>query len=251
MNARFSNFVAFGEKKLLVIVFMLKQLFVFEKRATNFIRRYKIAYFYVKIVRWILTTNFTKIPFIKKVYLKYKEATRLEVYQTNTLQLSESVVAIGAFDGVHRGHQAVIQEMIHKSQLKKVPSVVYTFDPPPRAYFQGAQVLTKREKKIQLMERLGVDYLVIADFNEGYLERVANDFIEELSELTPKQIVVGDDFRFGHNRSGDLTLLKKHFPVEPLRLICNQDGEKISSTRIRQLLIEGKRRQAVSLLGWT
>ena len=188
---------------------------------------------------------------MKKVYLKYKEATRLEVYQTNTLQLSESVVAIGAFDGVHRGHQAVIQEMIHKSQLKKVPSVVYTFDPPPRAYFQGAQVLTKREKKIQLIERLGVDYLVIADFNEGYLERVANDFIEELSELTPKQIVVGDDFRFGHNRSGNLTLLKKHFPVEPLRLICNQDGEKISSTRIRQLLIEGKRRQAVSLLGWT
>ena len=62
------------------------------------------------------------------------------------------------------------------------------------------------------MERLGVDYLVIADFNEGYLERVANDFIEELSELTPKQIVVGDDFRFGHNRSGDLTLLKKIFP---------------------------------------
>lgn len=175
----------------------------------------------------------------------------LEVHQTDSLQLPRSVVAIGAFDGVHRGHQAVLREMVKNSHLEGVQNVVYTFYPPPRSYFQGAQVLTTPEKKIQLISDLGVEHIVLAKFNEKYLQRTAEDFIEELSLLNPVRIFVGDDFRFGHKRVGDVHLLKEHFPVQSINPICSMDGEKISSTRIRELILRGKREQAAPLLGWT
>ncbi|WHY85769.1 FAD synthetase family protein [Neobacillus novalis] len=175
----------------------------------------------------------------------------MKVHQTDSLTLSGSVVAIGAFDGVHRGHQAVLREMVRTSQSAGVPSVVYTFNPPPRAYFQGAQVLTKPEKKIQLIKSLGVSHIVLAEFNEKYLQRTAADFIKELSQMKPNKVIVGDDFRFGNRRSGDVSLLKEHFPVQLINPICCTEGKRISSTRIRELLIQGKQEQAVPLLGWT
>lgn len=180
-----------------------------------------------------------------------KRGIPLEVHQTDSIQLPGSVVAIGAFDGVHRGHQAVIRRMVKNSHLEGVPSVVYTFDCPPRSYFQGAQVLTNPEKKIQLISDLGVEHIVLAQFNEKYLLRTAEDFIEELSLLNPVKIYVGDDFRFGHKRMGDVRLLKEHFSVQPIHPIRSMDGERISSTRIRELILQGKQEQALPLLGWT
>ena len=174
----------------------------------------------------------------------------MKVHQTNHLQLSESVVAIGAFDGVHRGHQAVLREMVRKSRYEGISSVVYTFYPPPKSYFQGVQILTKPIKKIQLIKDLGVDHLVLVNFNEEYLQRTAHDFIEELSLMNPKGIFVGGDFRFGHQRAGDVQLLKEHFQVEPIHPICGPDGKRISSSRIRQLIRQGKQEKAVALLGW-
>lgn len=180
-----------------------------------------------------------------------KRGNPLEVHQTDSLQLPGSVVAIGAFDGVHRGHQAVIREMVKNSRLEGVPSVVYTFDRSPRSFFQGAQVLTTPEKKIQLMKDLGVNHIVLANFDEQYLQRTADDFIEEVSLLNPVRIFVGDDFRFGHKRTGDVTLLKQHFAVPPIPPVRSMDGERISSTRIRELILQGKQEQALPLLGWT
>ncbi|GIN19519.1 MAG TPA: FAD synthetase [Bacillus bacterium] len=175
----------------------------------------------------------------------------MRVHQNERLTLPGSVVAIGAFDGVHRGHQTVISEMVRTSRLEAVPSVVYTFYPPPRAYFQGAQILTNSDEKIQLLKDLGVDHVVLARFDEAYLQRTADDFIKELSLINPKAVIVGKDFRFGNNRAGNLTSLRGHFPVRSMNSICCAKGERISSTRIRELILQGKKEQALPLLGWT
>ncbi|MDQ0257161.1 riboflavin kinase/FMN adenylyltransferase [Evansella vedderi] len=173
----------------------------------------------------------------------------MKVHQTKQLKLSASVVAIGAFDGIHLGHQAVIRELVKKSHLEGVPSVVYTFYPPPRSYFQGAKILTKPRKKIELIQNLGVDQLVLAEFNEKYLQRTAENFVNELFLLNPKVILVGDDFRFGYKRIGDVQLLKKYFTVQSVEPIYCINGEKISSTKIRELMEQGEYKQVDSLLG--
>ncbi|RST77380.1 FAD synthetase [Siminovitchia acidinfaciens] len=175
----------------------------------------------------------------------------MRVHQTESLTLAGSVAAIGAFDGVHRGHQTVIREMVRKSRSEGVPSVVYTFNPPPRAYFQGAQTLTNPDEKVQLLKDLGVDYVVMAKFDEAYLQRTPNNFIKELSMINPKSVIVGDDFRFGNKRAGDVALLRRHFPVRLMNPVCCAEGERISSTRIRELILQGKQEQALPLLGWT
>lgn len=174
----------------------------------------------------------------------------MRVHQNEGFILSGSVVAIGAFDGVHRGHQTVIREMVKNSRSEGVASVVYTFYPPPRAYFQGAQILTNPNEKLKLLKDLGVDHVVLAKFDEHYLQRTPDDFINELSVMNPRSIIVGDDFRFGYERGGDVSLLKKHFLVNPIHPICCANGERISSSRIRELILQGKQDQALPLLGW-
>lgn len=174
----------------------------------------------------------------------------MSVHQTESLTLPGSVVAIGAFDGVHRGHQTVIREMVKTSRSEGVPSVVYTFYPPPRAYFQGAQILTKSDEKVRLLKGLGVDHVVMAKFDKNYLKRSADNFIRELSTINPKLVLVGDDFKFGHKRAGDVSLLKEYFTVQSIHPICCPEGERISSTRIRELILQGKQEQALPLLGW-
>lgn len=174
----------------------------------------------------------------------------MKVYRAESLTLSGSVVAIGAFDGVHRGHQSVIREMVRKGNLEGVPTVVYTFSPPPRVYFQGARTLTSPEQKLTLLERLGVTHTILAKFDEEYVKRTAMEFVEELSLINPKCMIVGDDFRFGNNRAGDVSLLKSYFNVQSINPICCARGERISSTRIRELIVKGKQEQVLPLLGW-
>nr|WP_174614616.1 FAD synthetase [Virgibacillus ihumii] len=173
----------------------------------------------------------------------------MEIYKAEKLNLSESIIAIGAFDGVHRGHQAVIQEAVRESKKRRIPSVVYTFDPPPRTYFQGAYILTSIEEKIQKFKKLGVDYVIVAQFNESYIKRTPNSFINELKHLSPKNIRVGEDFRFGKNRKGDVALLKNHFFVQTVSEVCCNQGLRISSTRIRNMVFEGDLKKTESLMG--
>lgn len=174
----------------------------------------------------------------------------MKVHITESLILTGSLVAIGAFDGVHRGHQTVIRELVKRSRSEGVPSVVYTFSPPPRSFFQGAQILTGSDKKVQLLKDLGVDHVVLAKFDKHYMRRTVDDFIKELSMINPRAVIVGEGFRFGNRRTGDISLLKEHFIVQPIHPICCPEGERISSTRIRELIIQGKLEQAQPLLGW-
>lgn len=172
----------------------------------------------------------------------------MKIHRSEELSLEAAVIAIGAFDGVHKGHQQVIRQTIRQSKSLNVPSVIYTFDIPPRAYFQGAHILSNIDEKMEKFRTLGVDHTIIATFNAEYLNRSAISFINELKKLNPLQVIVGEDFRFGHKRAGDVHLLRQYFNVKTISPICCANGERISSTRIRKLILEGKTDQAIPFL---
>jgi riboflavin kinase / FMN adenylyltransferase len=166
------------------------------------------------------------------------------------LELPQSIVAIGAFDGVHRGHQTVIKHGVQRGRKLNVPSVVYTFDPPPRVFFQGVRMLTTVEEKLSKIEKLGAKHAIVASFDEVYAKQSADDFIDTLAKLSPVEIMVGGNFRFGKDRQGDVALLEKYFRVRVTKPVCCPKGSPISSTRIRQLISEGEVALSNALLGW-
>lgn len=172
----------------------------------------------------------------------------MQVHHSHNLKLEGSAMAIGAFDGIHKGHQEVIRCTVERAAKLSVPSVIYTFSPSPRVYFQQARILLPYEEKIEKIRELGVDYVVVAKFNREYLNRSAFSFICELKNMNPRHIIVGEDFKFGYKRAGDVNMLRDYFKVETIRPVCCADGERISSTRIRQLISEGKMEQAIPLL---
>lgn len=174
----------------------------------------------------------------------------MQVHRAGDLRLPCSVVTVGTFDGVHRGHQALIRKVTDRSRSAGVPSVVCTFDPPPRAYFRAAVVLTPLPEKLRRLEGLGVDHVVVARFDADYADQPPSSFIDELAALVPREVWVGADFRFGRGRSGDVRTLEENFSTrvfEPLR--C-REGKVVSSSRVRDLLSRGALTQARELLGW-
>ncbi|MGV2939179.1 FAD synthetase [Mesobacillus sp. LC4] len=174
----------------------------------------------------------------------------METHIYSSLELPQSIVAIGAFDGVHRGHQTVIRQAVQRGRKLKVPSVVFTFDPPPRVFFQGARMLTTVDEKVGKIAKLGAKHAVVHRFDEMYASRSAYEFIDCLAKLNPAEIMVGGDFRFGKDRLGDVSLLKKYFKVSVTKPVCCSQGGVISSSRIRQLISEGEIHLSNVLLGW-
>ena len=161
---------------------------------------------------------------------------RLPVFPPRQLSLDASVVAIGAFDGVHRGHQKVIGSAVASARQRGCPSLVYTFDVPPKAFFAGARVITPVAEKMRKIAGLGVSCAVVASFDRAYAARTAEDFMAELALLNPLEIWVGADFRFGAKSAGDVALLASAFTVRVVDAVRCDRGEVISSSRIRQLL---------------
>jgi riboflavin kinase / FMN adenylyltransferase len=174
----------------------------------------------------------------------------MPVHPSDTLKLSASVVTVGSFDGVHRGHQALIRRVLDRAESLEVPSVVYTFDPPPRAYFQGVPVLTPLPEKLRRLEILGVDHVVVAGFDAAQASRSVEGFIEELKALRPEEVWVGLDFRFGRRRAGDVRTLGEVFTTRVFKSVKCREGEIISSSRVRALLARGAVVEARDLLGW-
>ncbi|HDR7824150.1 FAD synthetase [Bacillus cereus group sp. Bce018] len=166
-------------------------------------------------------------------------------------ELTESIVSIGAFDGVHKGHQAVIKNAVEKAKVLKITNVVYTFDPPPRSYFQGAQVLTTIDEKVKRIQNLGVEHVIVIRFDESYITKSASCFIQDIKRLSPVEIFIGQDFRFGKNREGNIELLREQFNLSIVKDVCCDEGERISSTRIRDYVYHGDLQKSSSLLGWS
>ncbi len=170
-----------------------------------------------------------------------------------------SVATIGNFDGVHRGHQAVIAQLREQADALGCSATVITFEPLPHEYFLGDQApgrLTPLREKLVLFDRLGIDQLLCLPFNASLANLSAEDFIQQVlvDGLHIRRLVVGDDFRFGKGRSGDFALLQRAgraqgFEVVDTRTHVCDEGERISSTRIRKALAQGDFLLAEQLLG--
>lgn len=168
------------------------------------------------------------------------------------------VATIGSFDGVHRGHQAIIEQLRQRAREHGVPSVAMIFEPQPHEFFSGerapARLMRFKEKVLALFEA-GVDRVLCLQFNETLRSLSGEAFIQRilLDGLGIKHLVVGDDFRFGCDRSGDYRLLKAAgaeagFSVEDTATVEIR-GARVSSTRIRAALEQGDFELAETLLG--
>ena len=168
------------------------------------------------------------------------------------------VLSIGNFDGIHLGHSAVLSRLLVEAKRLQVPATVLTFEPQPAELFAGdnapARLSRLRDKFVQL-DKLGLERLLCISFTHKFANLSAQDFIEELliKQLDVKFLVVGDDFHFGYQRKGDFKLLKEAgkkygFEVVDTQSLMQQK-QRISSTRIRDLLALGELQQAAQLLG--
>ncbi len=168
------------------------------------------------------------------------------------------VATIGNFDGVHLGHQTVLGQLAEAGARLGLSTVVVIFEPQPQEFFGGAADaprLTRLREKWLALRRYSVDRVLCLSFNKSFAELSAEQFIKRLlvDGLAVKYLVVGDDFRFGYRRTGDYTLLKQAAEQYGFRLVSMHsfevDGERVSSTRIRQALAKGKIRTAEKLIG--
>lgn len=165
---------------------------------------------------------------------------------------------IGNFDGVHRGHQAVIAHLEEQARRLGLPSVVILFEPQPQEFFQGGSAparLSRLREKLQALACTSVDRVLCLRFDPRLAGLSAMEFIERVlvDGLGVRYLAVGDDFRFGKGRAGDYALLERagrerDFTVEPMPTFSN-DGERVSSTRVRDALAAGDLTRAQTLLG--
>lgn len=179
---------------------------------------------------------------------------------------SGCVVTVGTYDGVHTGHRAVIDAVRAKAAQLGVASAVVTFDRHPLSVVRpeaAPMLLTTLDQRLELLEAAGLGYAVVLSFDEERARESARDFVERVLVgcLHARAVVVGEDFRFGHRRAGDVQLLREMgedlgFEVVGLALVPARlapsgpdEAQPVSSTRARALLAAGEVRQAGLLLG--
>jgi FMN adenylyltransferase (EC 2.7.7.2)/riboflavin kinase (EC 2.7.1.26) len=162
---------------------------------------------------------------------------------------TETVIAIGSFDGVHLGHQALLAQLKARAREYRVPSVVYTFDPPTRVLMQGVEFLSTLPEKLDLLRLYGIDETIAVPFTPEFAARPKEAFLADLRAMKPRAVVVGEDFYFGKGRAGSTADLRE-VCADVVSLPMHQlGGDDIKSTRIRALLKEGDVDGAQRLLG--
>lgn len=172
--------------------------------------------------------------------------------------LRHPILAIGVFDGVHLGHQYLLRQALHRARRKQGQAIVMTFFPHPVHVLRPKvphPLLTTLSERLELLEKLGVDVCMVVHFTKKFSRLSPKEFFDRfiLDLVRPKEIFVGDDFRFGYERSGHLEFLKKiggRFGME-VHIVpsLHKDNLDISSSLIRRLIAEGKLREAQKLLG--
>jgi riboflavin kinase/FMN adenylyltransferase len=173
------------------------------------------------------------------------------------LKLDGCALTIGAFDGVHVGHQAMIGAMVEHARRTSLPAVVLTFHPHPLVVLRGprpAFYLTGPEERAQLLGRLGAEIVVTHPFTTAFSRTTAGGFLDLVSEhLAFRDLWVGEDFAFGHQREGNVPFLERAAPQRGFRLHVippvTVDGEVVSSNRVRESLRAGDLVRAARLLG--
>ena len=184
------------------------------------------------------------------------------IEDTNSFsQLQQSCVAtIGKFDGVHLGHQLILDQLKHKAEQLNLPSLVILIEPHPEEFFAGPggdspARLTSLREKMALLESFGIDFVFQLTFDKALSELSAQDYIQDIlvDGLGIACFIVGNDFRFGHKRQGNFSLLRskgKEFGFEVLETASyERNGQRISSTFIREQLAKANFELVEQLLG--
>ena len=169
-----------------------------------------------------------------------------------------AIVTIGNFDGVHKGHRSILKEVSARAKKLNVSTMLICFEPQPKEFFDlyaAPARLTRFREKVDLLADQGIDYVYCVKFDEKARTMTAVEFVRILvEEIGISALFVGDDFRFGFDRSGDFKYLQDvgkshHFDVINMYTISH-DNERVSSTRIRECLAKGDFELAESLLGY-
>lgn len=169
-----------------------------------------------------------------------------------------AVVTVGNFDGVHRGHQAMIAALLEQARALKVPALAFTFDPHPIALLRPEYLpaaLTTTDRKLELLATLGVDATIVYPTDTAFLDLTPRQFFDDilLGRLQVSGMVEGPNFLFGHNRAGNVETLREYCSEKRLPLqvaAAVKVGERIvSSSEIRSLIARGQVREATDLLG--
>lgn len=182
---------------------------------------------------------------------------------------ADNVLTIGNFDGVHLGHQAMLKQLKQSASEQQLNTMVMIFEPQPREYFAQLKSdlssaparLTSQDEKLTLLAEFGIDTVVVAKFDEAFRSLSASEFADMLvHHLNVKSLVLGDDFKFGHDRTGDSEFLRNYgLPVTNLHTITDTqvvdtqessllEDKRISSTRVRELLAKGDLKTVSRLL---
>tara|TARA_R110001632_G_scaffold47202_6_gene119603 strand:- start:24 stop:959 length:936 start_codon:yes stop_codon:yes gene_type:complete len=185
----------------------------------------------------------------------------LKIIQTisNFNSTEKTVVTIGTFDGIHVGHQKILKDLIEAAKKEGKKSVLLTFFPHPRMVLQkdvSIQLLNTIEEKSSLLEKMGLDYLIIHPFSKEFSRLTALDFVRDIlvNQLNTSRLIIGYDHHFGKNREGNIHQLREYsllydFKVEEIPA-QDIDDVSVSSTKIRKALQEGNLKTANNYLGY-
>ena len=162
----------------------------------------------------------------------------------------ELFLTIGNFDGIHRGHQQVLNNLTTDAKISKTKSAILSFNPHPKIFFNNEKnfLINSKEKKISILKNLNIDYLIDLKFDNELTQLSFNEFEQNilLNKLAIKRLYLGKDFRYGNQRKGNLETLRSlcnayNIKLEELELLNdNSSDEKISSSKVRQFLKNGE-----------
>jgi riboflavin kinase/FMN adenylyltransferase len=185
----------------------------------------------------------------------------MKIYTDNSeIKTEKSKIAtVGTFDGVHQGHLNIIELLISKAKELNGKSILITFDPHPRTVVSGGfknQLLTTLDEKVELLNKLGVDEVLVINFTKEFAQLTYEEFIKEIivDKVNAEHIIIGHDHKFGKDRNGNEDKLrelaeKMNFYVSAVEA-KKVDNEIVSSTKIRNALTEGRIKEANKYLGW-
>lgn len=198
---------------------------------------------------------------ILKLSSRFAPYTMKVHYSTDELPIFKNpAITIGTFDGVHLGHRQIINTLKEAAKTAKGESVIITFHPHPRkivsSVVTGIRLINTLKERIGLLEQTGIDHLVVVPFTDYFANQTAEEYIRDflVEKFHPHTIIIGYDHRFGRERTGDYTLMEAkaaeyHYVLKeiPEHLL---DAVKVSSTNIRNAILQGNIEEANKLLGY-